>query len=414
MEAWKRAGIGIGIVALLILPFAYAISGTYNQTMTWNILANRSHSITYGGSCSASAFYFNEIDANFDPDNDGNAARILPSAGTRTTGTTTAHRDYNFVGVTSPSTTNVAYYGESAFNPPQISAIATELTDDDYTAISTINATGFMTFSNGQYPSIKTTFRSSIIPEKITSLTFRFSGINIHNALCDTETAAPSSSGIDKDINFFLWNFLESEYERIGTWDGSEAFFGHEVGEVDVNSFVDYNITRFIGGADRNITFLVQGDRNDTVFSCLYAETIQMFQRHYYDNNIFCQSSSIAPFTIRNNGNTDINVDGNFSSAFSGTDVNLVLKAWQGTGSGCGTNGMGGWEKDCSVTTATTDLGMTTCRQWNQSNGTTAGRLVTNLSAGDTNQLCFSGDINTYTGGGSYAKTFVTNDQNAT
>ncbi|QQR92793.1 MAG: hypothetical protein IPJ89_00940 [Candidatus Iainarchaeum archaeon] len=416
MHPYTRTILGMALLALLMIPFAHALTGLYSQTMTWNILANRSHSITYGGSCSETSFYFNEIDANYDPDNDGNAARIAPSSIARTLGTTTAQRDYNFVGVTAPSSTNIGYLGEVGVSPPTtIVPVSTEFTDDEYTNAIAADSAGVQTISTGgQYPSFKITYKSVVLPEKTTALSFHFVGVNIHNAICDVEPTAPESEGIEGDINFFLWNFQESEYERIGRHTGTGVEGTYPVENVDQTYFVDFNLTRFIHATDRNITLLIQGSSDASVFSCLYGDIIEMYQQYYYDNNVFCQSATIAPFTIYNNGNTDINVDGNFSSAFSGNDTNLVLKVWQGTGSGCGTAGMGGWEKDCSVTNPQTDLGTSTCRQYNQSNATTAGRLVSNLGTGDSNQLCMSGDINTYVAGGTHAKEFVTNDRNAT
>ncbi|MDO8427967.1 MAG: hypothetical protein Q7S92_02025 [Candidatus Diapherotrites archaeon] len=116
-----------------------------------------------------------------------------------------------------------------------------------------------------------------------------------------------------------------------------------------------------------------------------------------------CQSSTLAPVLITNNGNIAANIDGNFMVDLNGTDVNVVLKVWMGTGAGCGeaaptgggdVNGMGGWRQDCNVANATTAVTKIVCRQFNQSNETTAGRLVTSLGINDTNQLCFSGDFN--------------------
>ncbi len=119
-----------------------------------------------------------------------------------------------------------------------------------------------------------------------------------------------------------------------------------------------------------------------------------------------CQSLTSAAFTLTNNGNVDINVDGNFSSAFSGTDVNLVLKGWMGDGTGCGIDGLRGWQEPCSVTSTTAPVTFTTCKKWNSSNATAASRLVTKLLVGDTNQLCFSGDFNGFVGNGDHNKTF--------
>lgn len=124
-----------------------------------------------------------------------------------------------------------------------------------------------------------------------------------------------------------------------------------------------------------------------------------------------CQSASLAAMTITNNGNVVTNIDGNFTSAFTGNDVNLVLKVWMGTGSGCGTGGFGGWEggwKGCSITNPTTPVNQTQCREYNSENATASGRLINALGIGDTNQLCFSGDFNGNVTAGSHVKDFNT------
>ena len=117
-----------------------------------------------------------------------------------------------------------------------------------------------------------------------------------------------------------------------------------------------------------------------------------------------CQSSSQAGITIQNVGTATVNVDFNFSDALSGADVNLELKVWQGS-AGCGTNGMGGWEEPCSVTSTTSAPGTTTCKEWSSGTGTdTEGsRVVTSLATYATQQLCFSGDLNGSTGLGGVA-----------
>ncbi|MFH1894959.1 MAG: hypothetical protein ABIJ74_00030 [archaeon] len=121
-----------------------------------------------------------------------------------------------------------------------------------------------------------------------------------------------------------------------------------------------------------------------------------------------CQDASTAAITITNNGNVAINVDGNFTADFAGNDVNIVLKVWRGTGAGCGTSGLGGWEATCSVTAAGNPVTTTTCRNYNQFNETTAGRLVSALAVSDTNQMCFSGDFNGGMTQGSHAVTYRT------
>ena len=121
-----------------------------------------------------------------------------------------------------------------------------------------------------------------------------------------------------------------------------------------------------------------------------------------------CQSSSFAPVLITNACNTTITVDGNFSGNI---DTNLWLKAWQGTGAGCGTSGLGGWQLRCGLT-GTQDLNTSHCKDFNSSNDLVAARLVTSLPLGDTNQLCFTGDFLTEVAGG--LTTITQGDHNGT
>lgn len=121
------------------------------------------------------------------------------------------------------------------------------------------------------------------------------------------------------------------------------------------------------------------------------------------DNN--CQTATQAGMTVSNAGTAVINVDGNFSAAFSGADTNMVLKVWQGS-SGCGTNGMGGWEKDCTVITVTSAPNTTTCRNYNEFTETAGARLVTSLATFSGTQLCFSGDGNGFMTSGDHNASF--------
>ncbi len=121
-----------------------------------------------------------------------------------------------------------------------------------------------------------------------------------------------------------------------------------------------------------------------------------------------CQTSTQAGMTVSNAGTATFNADGNFASAFAGADVNIVLKVWQGS-NGCGTNGMGGWELDCTASLngdATTAPGTTTCRGFNQFNETAGGRLITNLAVFTSTQLCYSGDGNVFVSAGDHNANF--------
>lgn len=125
-----------------------------------------------------------------------------------------------------------------------------------------------------------------------------------------------------------------------------------------------------------------------------------------------CQSAAVASITVTNNGNTSINIDANFQTGLSGNDQNVGIKVWMGTGSGCGSNGLGGWQLNCSVQSTTNPVTATTCRDFNMSNFTTTARLVSSLAKTDTNQLCFAGEINgkdTRVGAGTISRNFDTN-----
>jgi hypothetical protein len=171
----------------------------------------------------------------------------------------------------------------------------------------------------------------------------------------------------------------------------------------------NYILSRYVGVApDNNVTFLVRGVNNTSNgrFSCVITDRVVLFYTARTEST-YCQSSTVAPINIRNVGNISINIDGNFSTAFSGVDTNIVLKAWRGSPF-CGNTGFGGWEKDCSVTGTTTAPGTTTCKQWNQSNATTSSRLITTLAVDANASLCFSGDLNGFVGAGNHAKVFQT------
>ncbi|MDZ4256865.1 MAG: hypothetical protein U1C71_04605 [archaeon] len=114
-----------------------------------------------------------------------------------------------------------------------------------------------------------------------------------------------------------------------------------------------------------------------------------------------CQSSSQAAMSVSNTGTGALNVDANFASALAGADVNLVLKVWQGS-TGCGTAGLGGWEKDCSVSSTTVAPGTTTCKNFNSSNWTAGSRVITALDPFASTQLCYSGDFNSFVSTGDH------------
>ncbi|MEK6941355.1 MAG: hypothetical protein AABW85_00675 [archaeon] len=106
-----------------------------------------------------------------------------------------------------------------------------------------------------------------------------------------------------------------------------------------------------------------------------------------------CQSSTVAGMTITNTGTVTETIDANFAATL---DTNVWLKVWEGTGAGCGTGGLGGWQRFCLAHTGatTTDVNSSgNCRDFNSSDTTGSRRLITSLPAADTNQLCFTGDL---------------------
>lgn len=119
-----------------------------------------------------------------------------------------------------------------------------------------------------------------------------------------------------------------------------------------------------------------------------------------------CQSSSQASMLVTNTGTSTLNVDANFASAFAGADTNIVLKVWQGTGTGCGTDGLGGWEATCTVVSTTSAPNTTTCRNFNEHNDTAGARVITNLAPFAGQQLCYSGDFNSFVASGDHNAVF--------
>lgn len=123
-----------------------------------------------------------------------------------------------------------------------------------------------------------------------------------------------------------------------------------------------------------------------------------------------CQTALQAGLVVNNVGTATLNADGNFAANFAGADLNIVLKVWQGS-TGCGANGMGGWELVCTASgadgkDATTAPGTTTCRTFNQFNETAGGRLITNLTVFSSVELCASGDGNVFVSSGDHNGSF--------
>jgi len=69
----------LSVFLISFFLFSSFVSATISPTtMTWVVPSSKSILVSYGGSCSATAFFFVETNATEDNDTDGNAARILP------------------------------------------------------------------------------------------------------------------------------------------------------------------------------------------------------------------------------------------------------------------------------------------------------------------------------------------------
>jgi len=69
--------VSLFVLALFFFS-SFVFASLVTTTMTWYVPVSKSHSLAYGGSCSSTAFFFVETNANEDNDIDGNAAQILP------------------------------------------------------------------------------------------------------------------------------------------------------------------------------------------------------------------------------------------------------------------------------------------------------------------------------------------------
>ncbi len=406
---WAGWGVVILLVGLTFLPFVY--SATTATTLFRFIVPNTySLSITYGGNCNSSAFFFNEIDANFDPDSDGNAARVKPRP--IRFNFSTAKSDENFLGVSNPSQNHAAYSGNLSAKPATVNNTpSVQLSTANYTSIGSDNTNYYSQFAStaDTYPSLRAVFRPqaknpNLITQKITDINVLFVG-NSHFG--DEELACGSATMGNADLNIYIWNYNLGRYDTIASLGGSGS---SSPGATYLSDHLNNNVLDYISNQDGNITILVQGPTGDGVGNqgCLVVDFIDLNLTYYPTSTDFCQSSTLASMTITNTGNVDINVDGNFSTAFTGSDLNIVLKIWMGDGTGCGSdgNGLGGWSESCGATTATDTITTGKCRQWNSSNATTKGRLTTKLLVGDTNQLCYSGDFNRFVSSGDHNKVF--------
>ncbi len=341
-------GVGIVLLGMIAAPIAEAATNA-TTLFVFNVATNRGHTITYGGQCSPAAFFFNEADANMDPDTDGNGMQIKPSPTRVNPDDVDVLVDYNFTGATSPRDINAAYRNPVFGNPPSDNNTPSVqpntagygfIAADDTSTISTTTTTV------GETSSFRFVFRSNYPKEYVQDLNFQFVGAG-------QKAIDLSPCNLSYDLNAYFWNYTLSKYQQIAGVSGGGAVADSNVFAQASNNRYGASVQDYIG-TDRNVVVLVQGMTHDASgAACGVADYAHMVFDYFTKRPDFCQSSTLAPMTVTNVGNVDINVDGNFSSAFSGVDTNLVLKVWRGTDSGCGTdgNGLGGWQEPCGVTT---------------------------------------------------------------
>lgn len=125
-----------------------------------------------------------------------------------------------------------------------------------------------------------------------------------------------------------------------------------------------------------------------------------------------CQSDSVAAMTITNTGNVTEDINAYFTAQL---DVNVWAGIFMGTGAGCGSGGLGGWQSNCEVVSPTSPVTQSTCRDFNSSAWQESVLIVDNLPSGDTNQLCGFGRFRGLNDSepaavpqGTYTKTFTT------
>lgn len=410
MNRWARGAVALLLLAAIIAPLAWGAT-TAKTTFVFYVATSRSITATYGGQCTASAFFFNETDANFDPDIDGNGARVKPSAQRVTSNTT---RDENFVGITSPSSTYSAYGGFSNSKPPTANNVpSNEINNTGYSNIASDDASYLTreTSIDGNAPILRTMFALGVDRTRVKDLNFLFIGLSSFNESPAVCTAG--STGSARDMNAYIWNFTTSAYDYfIGTDGGGTTLGagGQTLNGVVMRDVRNASILNYIS-SDGNVIIITMGHvQANSDKSCFTADQAKLFVTYVPETTNYCQSSTLAPLTITNAGNVDINVDANFSNAFTGIDFNAVLKVWQGS-SGCGSdgNGLGGWQDTCTYASpadSNTAPTTTSCRQYTKAQAGQYGRVATQLTAESAQQLCFSGDFNGFVPAGDHNNTF--------
>jgi len=164
----------------------------------------------------------------------------------------------------------------------------------------------------------------------------------------------------DQDTTTFTWVVPENKAHTI-TYGGScstSAFYFVEGSAGSVDTDID-------GNADKLLPY--DADSGGSV----------------------CQSDSVASMLITNTGNTTVDIN----AFFSEIDVNQQAGVFMGTGAGCGTDGLGGWEYMCTVVAVDSPVTQSTCRDFNSSADTVSVMLIDNLDVSDTNQLCWFGRL---------------------
>jgi hypothetical protein len=291
-----------------------------------------------------------------------------------------------------------------------------EFTSVKYNDIKALDQRDGNTFSDvlGDFPDQQFVFKFiGVHPLRVFDLNFIIDTISTSQSSIVADCAATTQT--DDDMNIYAYNYVNGSYTQFyqhnGTLGSVKGIVRHI--EVDINNVTDTIFNYFGSAPDYNVTFLVRGPVNPGhgFNQCIQTDQVSLQYSAFSESSSYCQSNTMVPLTIVNRGNAAINVDGNFANAFSSVDTNLVLKVWQGS-SGCGAGGFGGWQKDCSISTATSPVNTIQCRNYNQFNAQTAGRLATSLAKDTNRQLCFSGDFNAFVPAGAHVKDFTTGSDN--
>jgi hypothetical protein len=290
-----RTSLAIGIVVgIILLPFL--VHATQNQTtMGWVTLYNRGFNTTYGGNCSDSNFYFKETDANFDPDIDGNAAKVKPSAspGTNPPASTQGNERYTTFSVPCASTGNNCAFDVNTQTsvPTSANTHDAEFVNAAYNNIDTIDSADANTFANvaGRFPAQQYVFKllNAVHPLRIFDLNFVYFGSSIW--LSNVANCA-DGVGSDRDLNIYAYNYATAQYDLITRRTGTQATYTGDAGYQSEAylQFPSYTVPNYVGnGPDYNITFLVKGqiDVSSGRYSCLATDRVFLFYKSYDESS---------------------------------------------------------------------------------------------------------------------------------